>query len=135
MASGLFGGTGPWDLELGFERGADDGGEGVIVDFAGIGLRDPRAQGFVSGTAGGVLERWRTGGPDVGGQREGFPSGDIPCQQGPQAARFVAGAPVAAGMAMDPQPLRHVLACLGLPTRQPREHGESRWRATMLCPW
>jgi len=33
MASGFFCVTGPWDLELGFELGADDGVEGVIVDL------------------------------------------------------------------------------------------------------
>jgi hypothetical protein len=116
MASGCCWVTGPWDLELGCELGADKGVEGVIVDLPVRGLLDPLAQGFVRGQAGGLLERLRNGGQDVGGQREGCTSWDIPRQQGPQAARGVARAPVADGMAMAPQQLRHVLACLGLPT-------------------
>jgi hypothetical protein len=73
-ASGCFGVTGPWDLELGVELGADDGVEGVIVDLPVIGRLDPLAQGFVRGKAGGLLERLLNGGQDVGRQREGFTS-------------------------------------------------------------
>jgi hypothetical protein len=115
MASGFFGVTGPWDLERGFELGVDDGVEGAIVDLAVRGLLAPLTQGFVRGKAGGLLERLHNGSQDGGGQREGFTGWEIPRQQGPQTARFVASEPVADGMAMDPQQPRHVLARLRLP--------------------
>ena len=130
MASGFFGVTRPWDLELGFELGADDGVEGVIMDLPVVGLIDPLAQGFVGGQASGLPERMREGGQDVGGQREGCTSWDIPRQQGLQAPRLVETEPVANGLAMDSQQLRHVWACLGLPTRQQIEPVASRFRAT-----
>jgi hypothetical protein len=107
--------TGPRDLELGFELGADDGVEGVIVDLQVIGLLDPLAQGLVGGKAGGLPERVLNGGQHVQGQREGLTSGDIQRQPGLQAARVIEREPVADGMAMNGQPVGYVLACLACP--------------------
>ncbi len=45
--------TGPWDLELRLEPGADDGVKRVIVDVEMVALLDPLAQRGIGGKAGG----------------------------------------------------------------------------------
>ncbi len=125
--------TGPRALERRVEPGADDGREGVILALQMVGLLAPLAQRFIGGKAGRLAERLVNGGQHVWGQRKGLASRDLQGPQGLQAARFIAGEPVAAGVAMDAQPLGHLLAGLGWPAGEPIEHLEAWLLATILC--
>jgi len=131
MASGFFCVTGPWHLELGVASGTHDGVERVIIDIQVVNLLDPLAQGFIGGKARRMPECLLQRRQHVWRNREGLASWHIYIQQRVQAARFVAREPVADGIAVDPQQLSHIQACLGLPAGQPVEHLEAWLLATL----
>jgi hypothetical protein len=134
MASGGFCVPGARHLERRFATSPHHRVERVVVNLTVMGLPDPLAQGFIGGQTSRLLQGLCDRGQYLRREGQGLASGHVERQPGLHAPSCVAGEPMADGMAMDSQQLGHLLAGLGLPTRQHIEHLESRFLATMRFP-
>jgi len=96
----------------------------VIVDVQVMGVFDPLTELDIGGKASGLPEYLLQRGQRGWRERHGFASRHVQRQQGVQASRFVEHEPMADGVAMDAQQVRHLLAGVGLPAGQQVEHLE-----------
>src|SRR5262245_37818191 len=118
IASGFFCVARPRHLEFGLEPGAHDGVERVILDIEVHRLLDPLSEGLIGGKAflspQGRLDRSKHGRRD----RERLASGHVAIEQGSETARLVERQPTSDGITMDAQQVGHLLAGVGLTTRE-----------------
>jgi hypothetical protein len=107
------GGAGPRPLPGGVALGADAGGAGGRGAVQVGRLRPPRAHGVIGGHARRVAARRRQRGQPLGRERPRLAGRHVQRQPGRQAARGVACAPGADGVAVAPRPRGAVVAGLG----------------------
>ena len=132
---GVFGVPGPRDFALRVEPRPHDRVERVVVHLTVLGLLDPLTQGCIGGQASRLLQGVGERGQASRREKQGLARGPLERPQGLPATGFVAGKPMANGMALDAQQRGPLLARLGWPARQPIEQLAARSLATMMFPW
>jgi hypothetical protein len=118
MASGFFCVRRPGHFELGLEARAHNGIERLVLDLHAVGPSHPLAQCLIGGEAFGPVEGLLQAGEHCRRKRDRFACGDVGLQQGMKPLGGVKCQPVANCVAVDAQQAGHLLAVVGLPTRQ-----------------
>jgi hypothetical protein len=93
----------------------------------------PLAQRLIRGNALGLVARLLQAGEHLGREGDGFAWRDIGGQQGVQTSSGVAGQPAPDGVPRHAQQARHLLALVGLSTRQPVAPLQARRLMTVRC--
>ena len=112
-------------MERRLKTGPPQGVERLGCNRPRVGLGHPRTQGFRGGDAVRTAEGLLQPGEPCWGEADRVARGDVRRQQRLQPPSGIAREPAADRVAVDPQPTCHRLAVLGLPSRQPGEHGQA----------
>jgi hypothetical protein len=120
-------------LELGAAAHAHEGVARLVLDLPPLGLVHPSAQRLIRRNAFGLAEGLRQAGEHCRCERDRFACGDVSGQQGVRTPGGIPRQPAPAGMAMDPQQARRVVARRRLPTRQQVQQLEAGLCVAIEC--